>query len=236
MKLLSVVLGCSLAASAASAQNVRGIVELFTSQGCSSCPPADRLMAQLARDPSLIALSFPVDYWDYLGWKDTLASPTFTARQTDYAKTRGDGEVYTPQAVIDGVIHAVGSDSGEISAAMTKAAPGGLNSVPLKLSRVQNTLQVDIGAASAADAGTVWLLRVSRALTVRVGRGENAGQRLTYTNVVRSLVNAGGWHGASETIKVPLSQLGDGDSYVVLLQAGSAARPGRIMAAAKTMN
>ena len=85
----------------------RAVIELFTSQGCSSCPPADRYVAELAKDPSLVILSWPVDYWDYIGWKDTFASPAFTARQKAYAAARRDDQVYTPQAVIDGVAHAV---------------------------------------------------------------------------------------------------------------------------------
>src|SRR5438105_9770472 len=82
----------------------RAVVELFTSQGCSSCPPADRLLGELARDPAIVALSLPIDYWDYLGWKDTLAKPDHTARQRGYARVRGDREVYTPQAVINGAV------------------------------------------------------------------------------------------------------------------------------------
>src|ERR1043166_9009946 len=88
----------------------RAVVELFTSQGCSSCPPADRLLGELARDPTLVAMSLPIDYWDYIGWKDTLAKPRHTVRQRFYARTRGDGDVYTPQVVINGVSHAVGND------------------------------------------------------------------------------------------------------------------------------
>ena len=100
-----------LAASAAVAmERPRGVVELFTSQGCSSCPPADRILGDLARDPSLVVITMPVDYWDYIGWKDTLASPQCTAGQKGYAAARGDGQVYTPQAVIDGVSHVVNFD------------------------------------------------------------------------------------------------------------------------------
>src|SRR6266436_6394550 len=88
----------------------RGVIELFTSQGCSSCPAADKLLGELAADPSLVAISVPIDYWDYLGWKDTLADHRNTARQKAYAHTRGDGQVYTPQVVVNGSLHALGSD------------------------------------------------------------------------------------------------------------------------------
>ena len=90
----------------------RAVVELFTSQGCSSCPAADRLLGELGKDPDLLALSLPIDYWDYLGWKDTLASPGHSARQRAYAKVRGDREVYTPQIVVNGATHVLGSDPG----------------------------------------------------------------------------------------------------------------------------
>src|SRR5437868_13003779 len=92
----------------------RAVIELFTSQGCSSCPAADKLIAEYSRDPSVIALSLAVDYWDYLGWKDTLALSGHTSRQRAYAKARGDREVYTPQVVIDGAEHALGSDKAAI--------------------------------------------------------------------------------------------------------------------------
>ena len=109
----------SAAPSAASAQaQPRAVVELFTSEGCSSCPPADRLLGELAADPSLVALSVHIDYWDYIGWKDTLADPRNTARQKAYAHARGDGRVYTPQAVVNGSLHALGSDKAAIEHAI----------------------------------------------------------------------------------------------------------------------
>jgi len=112
----------------------RAVVELFTSQGCSSCPPADRLLGELARDPAIVALSLPIDYWDYLGWKDTLANPDHTARQRGYARVRGDREVYTPQAVINGAVHVLGSDKAAIDAAiLATQADSSTLSVPVKL-------------------------------------------------------------------------------------------------------
>src|SRR6476469_6544365 len=110
---------CSSVASHASAQaEPRAVIELFTSQGCSSCPAADKLMAEYAQDPSVIALSLAVDYWDYLGWKDTLALSGHSNRQRAYAKVRGDRQVYTPQVVIDGAVHALGSDKAAIERAI----------------------------------------------------------------------------------------------------------------------
>ena len=100
------------------------MIELFTSQGCSSCPPADRIFAKLAREPDIITLSLPVDYWDRLGWKDTLAKHIFTERQVAYSKVRGDGEVYTPQAVVNGTVHVVGSQRAAIDAGVALTAAG----------------------------------------------------------------------------------------------------------------
>src|SRR6201990_3769044 len=94
----------------AHAADPRAVVELFTSQGCSSCPPADKIIGELANDPSIIALSMPIHYWDYLGWKDTLADSRFSARQRAYSRMRGDREVYTPQAGVNGEVHVIGSD------------------------------------------------------------------------------------------------------------------------------
>src|SRR5262249_58863578 len=115
------VAGCVVASVVmARAGEPRALLELFTSQGCSSCPPADRLVGQLANDPSLIALSVPIDYWDYLGWRDTLANPAHSARQRAYARARGDGQVYTPQIVVNGSTHALGSDQAAIERAIAQ--------------------------------------------------------------------------------------------------------------------
>ncbi len=116
--------------AAAQAKPPRAVIELFTSQGCSSCPPADELLAKLATEDDLIALSLPVDYWDRLGWKDTLAKHAFTERQVAYSNVRGDGEVYTPQAVVNGKEHAVGSERSAIDAAIAETASS--LSVPLE--------------------------------------------------------------------------------------------------------
>src|SRR5450756_1517334 len=97
----------------------RAVLELFTSQGCSSCPPADKILGELAQDPSVIALSMPIDYWDYLGWKDTLADARFSARQRAYSRMRGDREVYTPQVVVNGSAHVIGSDRAGIESALS---------------------------------------------------------------------------------------------------------------------
>src|SRR5947209_13784295 len=127
-----VIASAMLAAAVASAAEPRGVIELFTSQGCSSCPAADKLAGELARDPSLVVLSLAMDYWDYLGWKDSLALPGHTNRQRAYSKVRGDREVYTPQVVVNGVTHVLGSDQQAIEkAVMQTHQQAGMLSVPV---------------------------------------------------------------------------------------------------------
>jgi hypothetical protein len=215
----------------------KAVVELFTSQGCSSCPPADRLLHSLAQNPNMIAVSFPIDYWDYIGWKDTLASPGFTARQKAYANTRGDGHVYTPQMVVDGRADVVGSDQDEVTRAidMNNGRDGAL-SVPIRLRESAGTMHVEIGAAAGDLAHTtaaVFVLRIAHTRTVMIERGENRGQNFTYTNVVRAIRKIGDWHG--EAASFDFTELkADDEGYVVLLQQGSQEQPGTILAAAKS--
>src|SRR5277367_944679 len=117
----------------------RAVIELFTSQGCSSCPPADKVVGELAKDPSVIALSMPIDYWDYLGWKDTLADSRFSARQKAYSQMRGDRDVYTPQAVINGSLHVIGSDRAGIEGAISDTDKSeGVMSVPVSMTLAGN--------------------------------------------------------------------------------------------------
>src|SRR3954469_735368 len=112
----------------------RAVLELFTSQGCSSCPPADKIIGDLAKDPSIIALSMPIDYWDYLGWKDTLADSRFSARQKAYSRMRGDRDVYTPQVIVNGSAHVIGSDRGKIDGAIGDTGKAeGVMSVPVTM-------------------------------------------------------------------------------------------------------
>src|SRR5215216_221740 len=152
----------------------RGVIELFTSQGCSSCPAADKLVGELAHDPSLVSLSLPIDYWDYLGWKDTLADPRNTARQKAYSKVRGDREVYTPQVVVNGSLHALGSDQSAIEKAIAKSRQNaGAMSLPVTLSIAGGRLTIAVpnGNETQKDA-EVWICGVAKAVTVPIKRGE----------------------------------------------------------------
>lgn len=218
----------------------RAVVELFTSQGCSSCPPADKIIGDLANDPNVIALSMPIDYWDYLGWKDTLADSRFSARQRAYSRMRGDREVYTPQAVVNGEVHVIGSDREAIETAIEGTATGnGVMSIPVTMSVEGRALNVSVAAAGAQTPhkhGEVWICSISKAIPITVGRGENRGRELTYYNVVRNLVKVGDWTGAPGSWSVPLDNLGhdDVDGAVVYLQDGSRDRPGAMLGAAYT--
>ena len=177
-------------ASAAALQPT--LVELFTSQGCSSCPPADKIAAQLAQDPNTLVVSFNVDYWDYLGWRDTLAKPEYSQRQYDYAKSRGDGSVYTPQMVINGTTHAVGNNLREVKSRLAETkAPA----VKLTLDITAKDIKIEIPKHAYDGDATLWLMAIEQQVTQKIKRGENAGKDVVYINVVRNLVPAAMWKG-----------------------------------------
>jgi hypothetical protein len=183
-------------------------VELFTSQGCSSCPPADRLFPAYADRTDIVALTFPVDYWDYLGWKDTLASPKFSKRQRDLARSRGDGAVYTPQIVVNGARHMNGSDRRSIDAALVAAAsPVQQASVVVRCRSTPGVAAVQIaaeGAGKRSAKATVWLAIVRPTVEVAIKRGENTGRSVKYSNVVQELSPIGTWTG--EPLSIELSR------------------------------
>ncbi len=216
----------------------RALLELFTSQGCSSCPAADKLLGEFAADPSLVVMSVPIDYWDYLGWKDTLANPAHSARQRAYARTRGDRQVYTPQIVVNGAMHVLGSDRAAIDRVIdqTDQKPA-VMSIPVLLSIGGASLTVKAQSAeNEHNSGEVWLCPLAKAITVAIGRGENRGRSITYHNVVRRWVKLGDWSGSEATWNVPLSDVkSDGvDAAAVMLQQGSHDKPGIILGAAYT--
>lgn len=218
--------------SEVAAQQPRAVVELFTSQGCSSCPPADKVLGELTHDHSIVALSVPVDYWDYLGWKDTLALPNNSTRQRAYARTRGDREVFTPQVVVNGTAYALGSDKQSIESAITKTNVASALSVPVKLAVTGDKISVNIAAKDGAS-GEVWLCPVTRQIPVAVGRGENSGKQITYFNVVRRWVKLGDWSGKPASFNVAVSDIAadDIDAVAVIVQHGSAASPGMMIGA-----
>lgn len=217
----------------------KSVVELFTSQGCSSCPPADALLGDLSKRDDVIALTFPVDYWDYLGWKDTLASPAHSARQRAYAKARRDGQVYTPQMVIDGTYHAVGSQSHNVKQTILKSrAANKFNRVPMKIWVEGDSVIILIGDAMPdmkVKPSTVWLALIKESETVKIERGENRGETITYYKVVREMTPVGQWSGKTVTIKLPRHHLMSrgADGCTVLLQQDAA---GPVIAAAEMKN
>ncbi|MCS0502550.1 DUF1223 domain-containing protein [Ancylobacter mangrovi] len=211
----------------------RAVVELFTSQGCSSCPPADKLLGELSEQPNVIALTMAVDYWDYLGWKDTLAKHGHSLRQKAYARLRGDGKMFTPQAVVNGTAMTIGSDRPALEHVVDSiAAP----TVPVSVeARDGGRIHVVVGdGPSTAMPGEVWLCPVASRMTVEIGRGENEGSRITYHNVVRGWTKLGDWDGRKVSFDTTVgAQPGQqADSVAILVQSGSFAEPGKIVGAA----
>jgi len=219
------------AAPAAASAERHVVVELFTSQGCSACPQADAYLAELSRRPGVIALSYHVDYWDYLGWRDTLASADFSRRQQHYAARRGDGRVYTPQIVVNGTLAEVGSRRPAVEALITQArAQVSAGAVRMSVSASPARLAIALGPEPLPRKATVWIAAVEPRVAVTITRGENADREMVYHNVVRRLVPAGPWEGASATIELPRSTVlaPPATAFAVLLQADDT---GEILAA-----
>jgi hypothetical protein len=220
----------------------RAVLELFTSQGCSSCPAADKVLGEFAADPTVIALTLSINYWDYLGWKDTLALAGHAKRQKAYALVRHDREVYTPQMIVNGMKHVLGSDKEAIERAIasTQTVAGAL-SLPVSLTVADGKIGVKVPAGaielSATERVEVWLCPVSKSVPVTIARGENNGRTVTYHNVVRRWVKLGEWTGKAESWNIPLADFvnrDDIDRAAVLVQRGPATSPSLILGAAMT--
>ncbi len=227
MRLLSPALAlAAFAAAPALAADAKHptVVELFQSQGCSSCPPANASLIQYSTRPDVLALTFAVDYWDRLGWKDTFASPQFTQRQYAYSSALRHSGVYTPQIVVNGRADGVGDDASEMEALAQKTDRGASGPEV----RIEGG-EVAIGSGAAPAGGAeVWLaLYDPNIVEVPVARGENAGRTLAHKNVVRRLILVGHWSGAAERLPLPSA---DGLARAVLVQGMGT---GPILAAAK---
>lgn len=196
-----------LAVGASAAEPAPVVVELYTSQGCNSCPPADKIVAELAARADVLPLSFHVDYWDYIGWKDTFANPAFTERQRAYQRVLGGRYVYTPQAVIGGAAETVGSNKREIERAIRAA-----RRPSVAIGHAAGRLAVGAGGDAPA---TLWLVRFDPHQEVDIARGENGGKRLAYAHVVREWKHLAAWTGAPLDIALDVQP---GDPCAVILQ------------------
>ena len=205
------------------------VVELFQSQGCSSCPPAQANLNAVAGLPNILALSYGVTYWDSLGWKDSFAKQAYTDRQYAYAHYRHRSDVFTPQVYIDGQTDLVGSDAGQLQQAIVHAGvPAQARARGPSLSWSQRSLR--IGSGSRQAPADVWLVRYDpRTLEVAISAGENGGRTLPHRNVVRELLHLGVWHGGPQTFDFPAPALA-GLATAVLLQEPSG---GAILSASK---
>ena len=201
------------------------VVEMFTSQGCSACPPADAILAELAGRDDVLALSFHVDYWDYIGWPDTLADPAHTRRQRAYAGRFGRRYVYTPQVVVNGGAEGVGSDRDAVLELLAAARPS--RDVAVDLARgADGSLEVQVPAASGPVAADVWMVVFDARRVVHVDRGENAGRTLEYANVVRALHRLGTWEGEARAYPadVPGLEPDAGDACAAIVQSRATGR------------
>ncbi|MBW8301606.1 MAG: DUF1223 domain-containing protein [Hydrogenophaga sp.] len=229
-------LSCAIAfaAQADEATVPKGVVELFTSQGCSSCPPADRALETLARQAGIVALSYHVDYWNYRGWADTLASPENTARQYAYARSLGRSGVYTPQAVLNGRDHLKGTDAETLDGRLeVLRAKGQGMTVPVEASRKGDELAIRIGAGRGrADVVIVYFRQQQ---TVEVLDGENTGKTIDYVNSVTDVQTVGMWDGGALDLVLPAKMIGTKgtDGFAILLQSsGPRGDPAAILGAA----
>lgn len=203
------------------------VVELYTSQGCASCPPADKILIGLAQRPDVIALALHVDYWDYIGWKDIFADPAYSKRQRAYARHAGARTVYTPQMIVGGMDRIVGARPAEVDALIRRFAAKPAQ-VALSLGRSGATVRVRARAGAPLPRGAVvQIVRYKAHETVTIRQGENAGKTLDYANIVTDWRQVGDWDGTSD-LALDLKAPG-GDPVVIIIQEPG---PGPILAAA----
>ncbi|MEP7241502.1 MAG: DUF1223 domain-containing protein [Devosia sp.] len=209
----------------------KAVLELFTSQGCSSCPPADASLKTLGKQSDVIALAYHVDYWDYIGWTDTFGSKLNTDRQKAYAQSWGTSMIYTPQLVINGSKGVVASRDQEVADALSVAAL----SVPVALAVGDDMLDVTVGPQAGGGKALVWLVTFKSNAEVAITRGENIGKTMDYTQIVTGRQMLGMWDAVGGThLKLPLSELtaGGANGAAILVQTDKAGLPGPILGAA----
>jgi len=194
------------------------VVELFTSQGCSSCPAADRMLTQLRETPGILPLTLNVDYWDYLGWKDDLALPSNSLRQRAYARKMRSRNVYTPQMMFDGKMDVVGSRKREVISAVI-AYISEPDPVPVSVVRAAGGgFRVQAAATTLPEEAVIWVVGYDRDVVKAIGGGENHGRTITYSNVVREWGEGGRWSGAGPLDLTIARPAGDGGMAVIVQQ------------------
>ena len=206
------------------------ILELFTSQGCASCPAADKLLNELGQRKDIIALAYHVDYWDFIGWKDSFASKENSNLQRNYARAQKANHIYTPQLIINGIKDVVGSDSDKINQALSNAKL----SIPIKLKYMDDYIEISIPNDEKFSEAMIWLVSLNSSKEVEITRGENSGKIFTYTNIVNHRRALGMWNpklGAH--IKLPMLETltADNDGFAIILQQDINGLPGRILGA-----
>ncbi len=232
---LPAVVTAALMAAPAGAADVRvhprAVVELFTSQGCSSCPQADVRLGELGKQADIITLAYHVDYWDYIGWPDTFGSKASSDWQKAYAQSWGSSRIYTPEMVVNGLKGVVGSREKEVSGALDAAKLD----LPVDISVNDKMLEVNVGPQSGGTQAMVWLVTFKDKAQVAIERGENAGKTMDYTQIVTGRQMLGMWDPVAGTkLKLPLSELlnNGANGAAILVQGDNAGLPGPILGAA----
>jgi hypothetical protein len=236
LMLLPVLAGTALAEEGSRPE---GVIELFTSQGCSSCPPADALFQEFAGNKDFVALAYHVDYWDYLGWRDKMSKPESTERQYAYMRAFGSRSVYTPQVVINGRIHVNGARRADIMDGLAELDAAGQDmSVDVSVKRSGDSLMIQAGR-SPDGSGKAHLVLVyfDPPTPVGIGTGENKGRTVTYWNAVSDVQTGGVWHGEATSFEMPAGKIARNGGCAVLLQSmGKGGEPGPVLGAAVLHN
>ena len=197
------------------------LVELYTSQGCSSCPPADEFMVELVKSPDVIALSLHVDYWDYIGWRDTFGSPQYTQRQKAYAKAVGSRMIYTPQMIVGGLDRVEGNDPAQVRQAIRRHQAL-VSPVRLTVTRDGDRILIKAEAdPPLSKPARIQVIRYIPEATVAIGRGENEGREVTYSNIVTDWHSVADWPG-SEPLEMTVAATGPNPVVVIVQTEGPA--------------